>query len=246
MKHLKYIIIFPLYTTLFSLLFISCDMIINKSDGNVLIEGGSAINQETSLMAAIEEENKDFPIDIRFIQNDRIIPVNEPINEITLNKEPFSIRYFCRRYNVDRKEFYVAQVAILLKDDNQATVGKKLEEITYFEPGTGLAASENGKYKTAFISHPNRGHHYLFYENENRTRVDLISVNKDNVLELNWNISSFYHEKNDNTTFEFDESNIVPISELNLNELFFIILIDKNLNKQIDEGELLKINVKFN
>ncbi|MEI7979452.1 MAG: hypothetical protein WCI53_11455 [Bacteroidota bacterium] len=170
---------------------------------------------------------------ITFIQGDSLYKINKNSDSINLERNPFSIRYFCKQYNGSKEKFYSARVAVLQNPEDTIClkIGQNTKQVPYFEPGTGMAPGENGMYDTLFVT--NSGHHYLTYENEKDKRALLISKNKD-LLELEWKISAaFYNEKD------------VTFSELSLSSLYFIIFIDNNLNGVINKDELKIIKTIF-
>ena len=170
---------------------------------------------------------------ISFIQNGQIITVSKNSESIQLAKKPFAIRYFAKQYNSKKEKFYAAQFAVLEKasDTAFAKIGSNIQDIPYFQPGTGLAVDENGMYTEIFIA--NDGHHYLTYESEEDKRANLISKNND-LLELEWNISGVFYENKD-----------MQFSELQLSTVYFVVLIDGNLNGKIDPNELKIIQLTF-
>jgi hypothetical protein len=171
---------------------------------------------------------------VTFIQGDSSYVVSAESDTIELERKPFSIRYFGKRYNPDQRQFYVAQIAVLdnRKDIGVLTVGMSKENTTYFEPGTGMAPGYNGKYDTLLVS--DKGHHYLLYESENDHRVGLISK-KANILELEWKISGV----------NFNQTKDLSFNEMKKSTLYFVVLLDRNLDGIIDEGELKVVTVNF-
>jgi hypothetical protein len=57
---------------------------------------------------------------ITFIQGDSVYLVSADRDTIEIDRKPFSIRYFGKRYNPEQKQFYVAQIAVL---DNRKDIG---------------------------------------------------------------------------------------------------------------------------
>jgi hypothetical protein len=171
---------------------------------------------------------------VTFIQGDSFYVVSAERDTIEIDRKPFSIRYFGKRYNPDQRQFYVAQIAVLdnRKDIGVLAVGMSSENTTYFEPGTGMAPGYNGKYDTLLVS--DKGHHYLLYESENDHRVGLISK-KANILELEWKISGV----------NFNQTKDLSFNEMKKSTLYFVVLLDRNLDGIIDEGELKVVTVNF-
>ncbi len=170
---------------------------------------------------------------ITFIQGDSVYKINNKTDLVNLERKPFSIRYFSKPYDSKNHQFYSVQVAILQDpiDTLILKTGQNTENISYFEPGTGMAPGSNGMYDTIVIT--NTAHHYLTYENENDKKVYLISENKDN-LELEWKISAAYYEEKD-----------VQFIDLKLSTLYFVFFIDNNLNGIIENGELKTVITKL-
>jgi len=170
---------------------------------------------------------------VTFTQGDNLYKINKDTDSIVLDRKPFSIKYFGKQYDDKNEKFYAAQIAVLEnpKDLSLLKIGQKTENISYYEPGTGMAPDKDDFYTMVFIT--NEGHHYLMYENEKEKRVNLISKNKD-ILELEWKISGAFYDDKD-----------VTFSELKISTLYFVIFIDNNLNDIIDAGELKTIKVRF-
>src|SRR6186997_522880 len=149
--------------------------------------------------------------DVIFLQGDRNYKITAEYDSIKLDKKPFSIRYYCNKYDESFEKFYSAHIAILpsIDDYSSLKVGSNTIGIPYFEPGSGIAVGENEMYESAHIT--NTGHHYLYYEYDEESRVKFISKN-GKLLLLEWQISAFYY---DNET--------IQIQDLKLSNLFFAI-----------------------
>lgn len=171
---------------------------------------------------------------VTFIQGDSVYVVSADRDTIEIERKPFSIRYFGKRYNSEQDQFYAAQIAVLdnRKDIGVLSVGMSAENTTYFEPGSGMAQYENCNDYIMAVNES--GHHYLIYENESHRRVDLISK-KANILELQWNVSGV----------NFRQTKDLSFSEMKKSTLYFVIFLDRNLDDIIDEGELKVVTVNF-
>lgn len=171
---------------------------------------------------------------VTFIQGDSIYLVSADRDTIEIDRKPFSIRYFGKRYNPEQKQFYAAQIAVLdnRKDIGVLTVGMSTENIAYFEPGSGMAQNENCNDYIMAVNES--GHHYLIFENESHRRVDLISK-KANILELQWNVSGV----------NFRQTKDLSFSEMKKSTLYFVIFLDRNSDDIFDEGELKVVTVNF-
>lgn len=172
--------------------------------------------------------------DVTFIQGDSFYAVSAESDTIELERKPFSIRYFGKRYNPDQRQFYAASIAVLenTKDIGHLTVGISTSKTTYLEPGSGMAAASNGYGDTLLVTAT--GHYYLFYESESKKRVSLISK-KANILELEWNILGF----------DMSETTDRSFRRMKKSTLYFVIFFDRNIDEIIDEGELKVVTVNF-
>ena len=171
---------------------------------------------------------------VKFIQGDSLFVVTAFSDTIELERKPFSIRYFGKRYNAEQRKFYAASIAVLenIKDIGHLTVGMSTSKTTYLEPGSGMAAASDGYGDTLLVTAT--GHYYLFYETESEKRVNLISK-KANILELEWNISGF----------DLSETTDRSFSRMKKSTLYFVIFFDRNSDEIIDEGELKVVTVNF-
>jgi len=171
---------------------------------------------------------------IKFLQGDKVYEISAgAIDSITIDRKPFSIRYFSKRYDGDNNKFYSAKIAVLDRapDPDSLKIGTSANDIPFFEPGTGMAPGANEMYDTMFVN--NEGHHYLTYESDTAKRVYLVLEEKGD-LELEWKISAVNYQ-----------GTSAPLSELKLDHVYFVIFIDRNLNQKVDPGELTIVKVKM-
>ncbi len=176
---------------------------------------------------------EDLSNKISFLQGDNFTQLNEKTGTIFLERKPFSIHFFNKKYDSENSLFYSMKVAVLSnpKDTLILTYEKNIDKISFFEPGTGMSPGYSNMYDTIFIS--NEGHHYITYESESDKRAYRISE-KNNKLELEWKILAVnYKEK------------YLLFNELKLSTLYFVLLNDKNLNGTIDKDELNIVIAKF-
>jgi len=178
-------------------------------------------------------QEKDLTSQITLSQEANVFQLKQKTETVLLERKPFSIKFFNKKYNSDKSLFYSMQVAVLANpaDTLILTSEKKIDKIPYFEPGTGMAPGYSNMYDTIFIT--NEGHNYVTYENESDKRANLISE-KDGILELDWKIIAANYKEKD-----------VPFDLLKLNTLYFVFLNDRNLNGKIDKEELKIVIAKF-
>jgi hypothetical protein len=137
------------------------------------------------------------------------------------------------RYDRKNRRYYAAQIAFLDNPSDTLVLspGQEVTKVPYFEPGTGLSAWPDRQYDTMTVT--NTGHHYVFYENESSGRATLVSQ-KDDLLELECRVVALHH---DGTT--------AAVSDLQVQSILVVILIDRNINGTIDDGELSIVKIGF-
>lgn len=177
-------------------------------------------------------QSKNYNV-ITFVQEDSSKTISLATDSVMLDRKPFSIVYYGKRYNSQQEKYYAMQVAVLkdAADTLSLGAGKNIAGIPYFEPGTGMAPGANGLYDAITVD--NKAHHYLYYENEAERRVSRVSIAHD-LLELEWKISGVWLNDQELT-----------LAELTLPALYFVFFDDRNLNEIIDAGEVKIVKVKF-
>lgn len=170
---------------------------------------------------------------IRLIQNEKIIELNSFKQSLIIEKKPFAIRFFCKPYDTKNEKFYATQIAVIDNEEtfNKIKIGDVAEKYPFFEAGTGMAPNESGFYDAVFIN--NEAHHYIYYDNESDKRANLISKQND-IIELEWQINKFFHNEKE-----------ADLTELPFKTLFFVIFIDANLNKRMEQDEIHLVQVQF-
>lgn len=181
--------------------------------------------------AKVNENN--YKTQLSVYQNNKNHPVKKLSKTIKLDKTPFSLRFYNKKYDLENKKFYAAQIAAFMdkSEFDKVNVGLAKTELPCFSPGSGLAASRNGKYESLYFD--NEGHHYAYYKNSESKRLRLLK-NSGNLLQLEFDINSMvYNNKR------------VNITQTDLKEFYLAFVIDKNLNGIIDKGELNKLTIKL-
>lgn len=170
---------------------------------------------------------------IRFIQNEKITELNSFKQSLIIEKKPFAIRFFCKPYDTKNEKFYATQIAVIDNEEtfNKIKIGDAAEKYPFFEAGTGMAPNESGFYDAVFIN--NEAHHYIYYDNESDKRANLISKQND-IIELEWQINKFFYNEKE-----------ADLTELPFKTLFFVIFIDANLNKRMEQDEIHLVQVQF-
>lgn len=180
------------------------------------------------------ETNAQNPNDkISLIQKNLIIEIQDISDVVHLKKEAFSIRFKQNLTPVESEDLFICQVAVLDNPEDTAQImkGVLVDNIEYFSPGTGMATGSS--YDYLFVS--NTGHHYLFYEDNKHKRLTIIGQ-QGNQYEFEWKIKGLY---------DFEIEKDIPFSKMNVQELYFVIFINKNRNQTVDEGEYTIVKAIF-
>ena len=160
--------------------------------------------------------------------------ITKPSATIEVERKEFSLRFFHKKYDSENNKFYAVQIAAFTDKHelDKIKLGMFKTDLPCFITGSGMAPYSSGKYETLIFN--NSGHHYIFYENSDSKRVNLIK-NKGTLLQLEFEINALYYNNKE-----------VKMKNTNLNEFYLAFYIDKNLNGIIDIDELNKITVKLN
>ncbi len=180
------------------------------------------------------KSGSDQSTQVSIVQNGEETVIKKQEKTVKLDKAPFSIRYFNKKYDPESKKFYSARITAFENKTKFKSLkaGVKRSSTPCFKPGTGMAASKSGKYSGLFFT--SHAHHYLFYENEADKRVDSIGKKGDK-LKFEFPVKKVYI--NDNQK---------KMSEIGLSEFHLAIYIDRDLDDTVDKNELRKITIKLN
>ncbi|MDF2987998.1 MAG: hypothetical protein K0R50_3508 [Eubacterium sp.] len=169
---------------------------------------------------------------VRVFQDGKEVKADSSDNLVHLERDTFSLRF---KMPIES----TVQVAAL---DNQfdydfAEKGMHLEDILYFTPGTGIAT--DGSYPSMYLN--NEGHHYMFYSDDNDSRLTLISEDEDSIIDADWQINSLLIY--DSESYEYSE---YSFWDFPLDNIYIIVINDIDSDNIIDEGEYSKLVVTFN
>jgi hypothetical protein len=167
-------------------------------------------------------------------QGHAVFLLEQPTSKINVDREPFALTFFQRPYNNGSDDNYHAlRIAVVLDRQllNSVQVGGALDEIPMFQRGSGLAA-EPGGYSSLHISEA--GHHYVYYQNAAKHRAQLVEHLYNGFLKLSFPV-------NEITLY----GKTYTLADAPTEVMFFTIVIDRNLDNVIQEGELTKIEVVF-
>jgi hypothetical protein len=152
---------------------------------------------------------------------------------ITLKRDEFSLLFDSQLYDEQKKLYHAANIVVTTNEQTLAgiKVGLKTVDSPYLEPGSGLAGGELG-YDAVSIDAV--GEHYVYYANAKDHRAELRQINPDGTRRLEWKISKVMENEQE-----------ILLRDSKLNTLYFAVFIDKNLNEEIEAGELAKLAISF-
>ena len=170
---------------------------------------------------------------------EQTVPVYNGV--IELEKKPFSIRVYNKKYDWDAKQAYTTQIAVLLSKDRWEKVksGGKVEKSSYFSGGSAFAITQENRYNALFFSDSDDdyigGSHNIRYatKKDNQT-ADLLKKVGD-YYKLAFKVDTLYLG-----------SKMIKIENSEIQNLYFMIFSDKNLDGVMDEDELTKFIVRLN
>ena len=159
-------------------------------------------------------------------------------DRLTVSPRPFGLVFPLLHYDGARGIFHSVQIAgsasrSFLDLDTGLPVDHDNHGLVLFAPGTGMASDAEGRYPVFFLEE-NHAHHYIVYEpgNPEARRAEPIRTLNQWESEVRFDVSHF---KYNGRTF--------TVGELPLKELYFVVLMDRNRNGVMDEGELFRFTL---
>ncbi len=178
--------------------------------------------------------SKEYNIECTISQNGKTYEIRNTQTELTIQKQAFSIEFNLLESDLENKKFYATQIALSENKDDMDYLksGQYVSDIPFFKPGTGSAV--RGPYEFYSLYEGSYGiHQYIVYEKEGEQRAELIS-DEDEVLRLKSDIKAIQIK---------DE--IIPVEDIDISELFLMLISDKNLNGILDQGEFQIVTLHF-
>lgn len=165
-------------------------------------------------------------------QGNKTIVIDKKTQNITLEPARFSLEFLNKPYEANKDRFYAAKA---LLTDNSQFVNKyesmSFDDIEFFSPGTGFAASFDQDKNFPFLSE--EGHQYLYYASNSDCRINKIGEQKPWHI-YQWNLDGVNIDGND-----------IPWNDYHIGELYLYFVVDRNLNNQIDPDEHHFIRITF-
>ncbi len=173
----------------------------------------------------------DNGLGIKILQGNKTYDLINQEENITLKKEKFSIQFNVKKYD-ENNEFKAIKIAAVPDESIFNSIEQGINcETSVFCSGRSMAGYRNKSYPSLVI---NDAFHYIYYENEDSRRADLLGIRDDGTVDLEWKI--------DKVTFA-DGKLDYKLSDIPVNYLYLIAFIDKNMNGITDAGEFTKIKI---
>ncbi len=187
-----------------------------------------SIFQSTELPSQLN----DFGLIIQ--QGENEIEINSSQQSIDLSKEKFSVFFNIKKDDDVAQNYHSARLVADIDPDifNQFENNKSFDEIPALSAGTSMAGPKDGQYECIFFD--DQAHHYIFYNNEEEKRAELISKEENGTVRLSFEVENYCIQDLE-----------VNIENSNFEKLYFVFLIDENLNEKIEEGEFVKLIVNL-
>ncbi len=187
----------------------------------------------------IARESPRQPGYLALLQNGKRMTVRDG-DRLLIERSAFAFIFPLPHYDGERSIFHSVQIA---GSGNRAflelPLGSRVDEIhnglVLFAPGTGMASDETGRYP-AFYLEENQAHHYIIFapgDPEAQRAVPLRTLAADET-EVRFDV----------LRFRFQEKLVEPRS-LPLREIYFALLMDRNRNGIMEEGELFRFTLAF-
>lgn len=152
---------------------------------------------------------------------------------ITVKPRPIRFVYELPPYSSDSRYALRVNVSDNERNLSYLEAGAAIDAIPFFGPGTGLAGPLEGGYPYVFVD--DYAHHYVIYalDDEGPKRAELISE-ANGLLRLSWPIAGYVASRE-----HIDFAAGAPEA------LYFAVIRDFNLNGTIDEGEFIRLTIRF-
>ena len=187
-----------------------------------------SIFQSTELPSQLND------FDLKIQQGNTEIEINTSQQTIDLAKEKFTVFFKIKRDDDVAQNYYAARLVADIDPDifKQFEPGKSFDKIPSLTAGTSMAGPKDDQYECIFFD--DHAHHYIFYNNEEEKRANLVSKKENGIVQLSFDVENYCMQDIE-----------VNIENSNFGKLYFVFLIDENLNEIVEEGEYVKLIVNL-
>ena len=186
-----------------------------------------------SPLCAGAQGNQNRYSQVYFKQNGKITRLERDHGELKVERAPFSLVFYNHPYNEENGVCAVARLSACTDESEFFTVvsGVSKEEVRCFKLGTAITPDRSGTYEDIMINC--EANHYLFYENEESRRLNLLERYDDDMLKLEFPVTHVFQLQR------------IPIENLLNVTIYLAMYVDRNGNKFIDDDELTKVALTF-
>jgi len=188
--------------------------------------------QSCSTLNISENKHPDNYQTVYVFQKGIEVPILAHSDTLEIDKSKFALRFYHKRFDAENKQFYATRLAAFYDVSQYPAIemGISIDSLACFKAGTGMATAKNGSYES--LQFNSQAHHYLFYQNEENKRVNLIdSLGDMHKLE-----------------FEIDSLNfmgdVTAMSKTQVNEFYLLLVTDGNNNRIVDKGEYKRLTIR--
>ncbi len=183
---------------------------------------------------SISQSTQDLTtLGLKIMQDGKEYAILSTEQNIKLAKDKFEIIFNLKKDDDIAEKYFAARIVADIDSDifKQFEPKKKFEEVPSLVAGTSMAGPKDAPYNCIFFD--DQAHHYIFYNNEDEKRANLISK-ENNLLQLGFDIENYCMQ-------DFE----INISNSNFEAIYMVFFIDKNLNEIVEEGEYAKLKITF-
>ncbi len=196
------------------------------------VKDASGNGLKKALVLKFTTKSNSSALIVKVYQDGQEVEADSSDKSIHLDRDTFSLRF-----NMPIEG--TVQLAALDNQEDYDLVEEGLhpEDIPYFIPGTGMAA--DGPYPSMYIN--NEGHHYMFYSDDDDSRLTLISEDENSIIEAEWQIDNL--QILDPENYEFND---YSFEDFPFENIYIVVFNDVDSDNIIDEGEYSKLVLTFN
>ncbi len=168
---------------------------------------------------------------------EKIVPVYSGV--ITLERDAFSIRFYNKKYNNEKKYSYEVKIAGFLNEREWRKIEPSLtiEKSPVFSEYSSYALTQERNYNGFFFSDGDDdylgGSHHLIYGHPELKTVSLLETVGE-YFKLEFKVESL-----------FIKNKLIKVADTKLSTFYIVLINDQNLDGIVDEDELTKLTIKL-
>lgn len=169
------------------------------------------------------------------IQGSNEYKINGDTQTIKLTKDKFKVLFNGLAYTDNKANATHIDAFYDAKGVSMIQPGAKIDDVSYFAPGSGLACAKDKEYECLYIDKDFSAQCYIIYDEVNKDRRAKLESRNGDTLRLSWDIKKF----------SVDNVKELSISKIDTKPLYMVVVNDFNMNGTIDAGEYSIIKLIF-